>query len=118
MSKNSDKGSAFERQTRDYLSECGFDTYRPRAGSDRDTGDLTGITLAGRPLYIDCKNHARDALGVWLNSIQAKAARDAAFAGVIVHKRRGVGNPAGQYVTLSLGDFANILALAASATHR
>jgi Holliday junction resolvase len=110
MGKNHDKGYRHEAATRDYLTEVGLPVVRPQhAGAARDVGDITGVHLDGRPFLIECKNTARLELGVWLSALTPKVAAVGAFGGAVVHKRRGVGDPSQQYVTLTLGDLAALL---------
>lgn len=110
MSANSDKGYRLERDTRDYLRGAGLSVVRPQhAGNHRDAGDIVGVEINGRPFLIECKNHARLDLGTWLREAVAKSQHDGGAGAVVVHKRRGVGDPGRQYATLELGDLVTLL---------
>jgi hypothetical protein len=65
-------------------------------------------TRSGERVVVECKNHSRMELGVWVTEAHFEAINDNAIAGVVVHKRRGTADPLEQYVTMTLGDFIRI----------
>lgn len=101
------KGSKFERLIADYLIERGFPCERIPAGATADRGDLW-VPVIEFPT-IDCKNHARPQLGAWVDRAYEQADNAGRVAGVVVHKRHGVADPAEQFVTTSLAMFLRLL---------
>ena len=106
-------GARFERQVADYLSRALGDD-----GIDRqvktgalDTGDIRGVLMRGGRVVVECKDYAgRHELPQWLREAEAeRGTRDAAYA-VVAWKRRGVSDPAEQYVTMTMRTFAAMLA--------
>lgn len=80
---------------------------RPKGGA-KDRGDISGIrTALGERLVIEAKNVATMNLQGWLREAEVERGNDDAAAGVVVHKRRGVGlaNMDEQYVTMTFADF-------------
>jgi len=95
MSYAHDKGyraeAAVEALMRTLAPEC----YRPRAGTHNDIGDIAGV-----PLVISVKDHARLALAAWVDDLSAMVARrDSCVTGVVWHKRSGRADPLNWYVT-------------------
>jgi hypothetical protein len=76
----------------------------------KDRGDIIGVRLHGQRVVIECKDVATLALPQWTAEAQIEAGNDDALVGVVVHKRRGVGDPMHQWVSMTLGDFVAILA--------
>ncbi len=110
MSRESNKGYRLEADTRDYLAGRGLHVYRPQhAGANRDAADIHGVYIDGAPVLIECKNHATLELGRWITALTGKVRALAAHSGAVVHKRRGKGDPAEQYVTMTLRDYADLL---------
>jgi hypothetical protein len=103
-------GSSFERTTADYLAAIVDDRIdrRVKTGA-KDRGDIGGVRIHGQRLVIECKNAARLNLAGWASETEAERGNDDALAGVIVHKRHGKGDPADQWVTMTLADFAALL---------
>lgn len=105
-------GSSFERQTADYLKVTLDDDRIDRRvkGGAKDRGDIAGVrTIRGARVVIECKNTARTDLPAWLREAAVEAANDDAAIGVVAHKRRGVADPAQQFVTMTLATFAALL---------
>ena len=105
-------GTRMERLTADYLAEALDDD-----GIDRqvkvgalDLGDVRGVKIWGQPVAIECKDVATMALPAWLREAEIERGNKDALAGVVVHKKRGTADPGSQYVTMSLRDFASLLA--------
>lgn len=104
------KGSTFERMIADYLANNVDDRIdrRVKTGA-KDRGDIGGVRIHGKRLVLECKNTAKLNLGGWAAETETERGNDDALAGVIVHKRHGKGQPADQWVTMTLEDFAAIL---------
>lgn len=104
-------GTRFERQTADYLAQVLEDDRidrRPKTGS-KDRGDIAGLRHMGHRLVVECKNTSRVNLATWAAEAEVERGNDDALAALVVHKRHGKGDPASQWVTLTLGDFAALL---------
>lgn len=103
-------GSRFERQVADYLAATVDDRIdrRVKTGA-KDRGDVVGVRAHGQRLVIECKNTVRINLAGWIGEAHIQAGNDDALAGVVVHKRHGVGDPAQQWVTMTLADLATLL---------
>lgn len=104
------KGSAFERTIVTFLRAWGFLVDRTRAGWKDDRGDVHGLThpILG-PFTIECKNHKTMALSQWFSELDREIAANGKGLGAIVHKRRGVTDPALQYATLPFGMLVQLL---------
>lgn len=106
-------GARFERDVADYLAATLDDRIDRRVKTGAaDKGDIGGIRLGAHRIVVECKNHSRQDLAGWIVEAQAEAANDGALLGVIAHKRRGVGDPGRQWVTMTLADFARMIAAA------
>jgi cell division ATPase FtsA len=112
VSRQKAKGTAFERLVADYLSTAlnddRIDRMPLRGGADR--GDIAGIrTALGERIAVEVKNHSRLDLAGWISEAEVERGNAYAAVGVVIHKRRGKGQAADQYVTLTLGDLAVLL---------
>ena len=107
-----DAGTRFERLVADYLAErLGGDIDRQVKTGSRDTGDIRGVSVAGRGIAIECKDYqGRHELPKWLREAEAERRNRGAGYGVVVWKRRGTASPEDQFVTMTLGTFAAMLA--------
>lgn len=105
MSTASRKGYAGEKPVVDLLVALQLaGVYRPRAGAQRDVGDLGGI-----PIVISCKNHRELRLASWVDDLEAMVSYTPFGTGVVWHKRAGRGDPRRWYVTTSGGLFLPLL---------
>jgi hypothetical protein len=108
-----DKGTRFETAVARYLSAAlgGGVERRAKHGRD-DRGDLSGVFLRGLPVVVECKDRRRMELPAWLGEAEAERGNADAAYGVVVHHRagRGAASMADQYVTMTLGTFAAMLA--------
>lgn len=107
-----DAGTRFERLVADYLAgRLGSDIDRQvKTGSD-DTGDIRGVSMAGRGIAIECKDYqGRHELPKWLREAETERRNRGAEYGVVVWKRRGTAIPGEQFVTMTLETFAAMLA--------
>jgi hypothetical protein len=104
-------GTKFERQIADALSNALDDDRidrRARNGA-KDRGDIAGIRLHGQRVVIECKDTSTLRLPEWTAEAQLEAGNDDALVGLVVHKRRGVGDPLQQWVTCTVADLLAIL---------
>lgn len=112
MSAASRKGQTFERLVANYLSLALNDNridIRVKRGV-KDLGDIGGIrTIRGSDVVVECKNHKTMSLSAWMDEAEAERGNADASAGVVAHKRRGKGQGADQYVTMTLETFAWLL---------
>ena len=105
-------GTSFESLVAEFLSfALADDRIERRAKSGaKDRGDIGGVrTVRGGRVVIECKNTARDNLPAWIREAAIEAGNDDAVIGVVAHKKHGSGNPADQYVTMTLQTFALLL---------
>ena len=115
MSRSKAKGTAFETAVTRYLADALGDdegTIRREAlHGTRDVGDIGGLRAHGRKVVMECKNHSRDELPRWLREAEAERGNADALAGVVVSKRRGIGESrmGEQLVSLTLRDFVAIV---------
>jgi hypothetical protein len=81
---------------------------RSRNGA-KDRGDVSGVRLHGQRVVIECKDTSAMRLPEWTAEAQLEAGNDDALVGLVVHKRRGVGDPMRQWVTMTVADLVAIL---------
>lgn len=105
-------GSRMERSVADYLARWVDERIdrRVKTGA-KDRGDLAGLRCHGARVVAEVKDCARTQLGPWAAEAEAERGNDDALAAVIIHKRHGKGSPGDQWVTMTLRDFASLLAL-------
>ncbi len=98
-------GTRFERLIADCLAAHIDDRIdrRVKTGSN-DRGDIGGWRFAGGRIVAELKDVARLNLGGWVNEAETERLNDDAQVGLVIHKRRGYGNPLDQYVTTTLRD--------------
>jgi hypothetical protein len=104
---NKAKGSAAERASCDYLNVRGIEAERVPAGATLDRGDLW-VPDKNWPA-IQVKNHARIDLSGWVDDVAIQAVNANRSAGIVIHKRRGKGNPGSWYVTSTLDAFVTLM---------
>jgi len=115
MSRSKAKGTAFESAVVRWLSSAlGAEPgaiHRETLHGSHDEGDVGGIYAHGRRVVMECKNHSRDELPRWLREAEAERGNADALAGVVVSKRRGIGESrmGEQLVSLTLRDFVAII---------
>lgn len=97
------KGRDFEALIRRWLTDQGIPNLNP-ATIGRPGGD---VILRHHPIMLEVKNRKTTALAEWMR--QAETDADDLFHAVIVHKRKGVADPAEQWVTMTLDTFTTIL---------
>lgn len=112
MSAERQKGTRLERQVADYLADKLTDDRIDRMPlhGKGDRGDIAGVrTIIGEKVVIECKNHKRLELARWVDEAEVERGNADAAVAAVAHKRRGKGDAADQYVTLTLRDFAILL---------
>lgn len=112
MSRSKAKGTAFESLFVKWLRQrLGDDRIeRMPLNGNKDRGDIAGVrTLLGEKVVVECKNHARMSLGVWIGEAAVERGNADAHVAVVVHKRLGKGQAKDQYVTMTAEDFAVLL---------
>lgn len=106
-------GASFERLMADYFAGVLDDDRidrRVKTGS-KDRGDIAGVRIRGQRVVIECKDYGgRHKLPEWLDEAETERGNDDADYGVVFWKRRGVSDPAEQYVTMTARTFAAIAA--------
>jgi hypothetical protein len=106
VSASKAKGTAAETAVVRYLQAAGFVQAERRAlNGTADRGDIAGIPS----VVIEVKNCARQELPAWVAEAELERDNDNATLGVVWHKRRGKGNPADWFVTMSGRQFAALL---------
>lgn len=113
---NRRKGPDFERQIADYLKDrwSEFIDRRVKTGV-KDKGDIANFRVGRARVVIECKNTVALTLAGDLAEAQIEAINDEAFAGILVKKRKGKGQPEDQYVVTTLGTFLDLLDAATNA---
>jgi len=104
-SKSKIKGSQAERDVVKYLQEWFPYAERRLAGATLDKGDISGIN----GVCIEIKNHAKLDLAGWLAELELETKNAKAWTGVVIHKRKGKGNPADWYATLPVSVWVELL---------
>ena len=101
-------GTRHESSVVQYLAEHLDDDRierRSKSGA-KDRGDVAGVRHRGQRVVIEAKNTTRTDLAGWIREAHREAGNDDAAIGVVVSKRHGVGDPAQQWVHMTLADFA------------
>lgn len=105
-------GARFERAIADYLAAALNDDRidrRVKRGAD-DRGDIAGVrTICGGRVVLELKDVSRDGLPAWVDEAEVERGNDDAVVGAVIHKRRGVGNPGDQFVTMTVDNFVRLL---------
>ena len=111
MSAAKSAGTRLERETADYLAAAVDDRIDRRVKTGgKDKGDIASVRLPdGRRMVIECKDVVKTDLSGWVRESQVEKENDKAAAAAVVHKRRGVGAPGRQYVTMTLDDLVVLL---------
>jgi hypothetical protein len=103
--RSRNKGSSFESAIERHLQASGHPAaHRTRTpGTAADRGDIGGL-----PVVVETKNCARMELGQWWTQASEAGVR-CGLPAVVVHKRRGVTDPARQWVTMDLATLLRLL---------
>ena len=103
-------GTRFETHIATYLADALADPRierRARNGT-KDRGDITGLLWHGHRLVAELKNTARLNLPAWTAEAHLEAGNDDALAGIVIHKRHGVGDPGRQWVSMTVDDLIGL----------
>lgn len=96
---NKRKGDAAERKVRDYAQGRYAGSFKTRAGFNDDLGDVIANHPGGH-VVLQVKDVAKPTWAAWFEQLAGQVATCAresqrrVLGGVIVHKARGVGDPA------------------------
>lgn len=107
VNKNKRLGDDAERGVRDYLQLRGIPAERVPAGNSADIADIWVPRIWWPAIQV--KNHARLDLAGWVDDVEIQARNANRSTGIVVHKRRGKGNPAAWYTTMSLKTFVDLM---------
>jgi hypothetical protein len=104
-------GARFERTIADYFAQTlGDDRIDRRVKNGaKDRGDVGGVRIHGQRLVVEVKDCTRTDLAGWIAEAHTEAGNDDALTGVVVHKRKGVGDPGRQWVTMTVDDLAALI---------
>lgn len=116
MSKQKQKGTAFESAIVEYLQNqlCDETIERRALNGTCDRGDITGVTFCGQRMTLECKNENRMRLAEYMREAETEATNDNAHYYAVIHKKRGVGISTAQtvgqqYVTMPLHMLVSII---------
>jgi hypothetical protein len=111
VSAASRKGAAFERLIADSLATQLDDDRIDRRVKHgiNDRGDLTGLRIHGQRVVAELKNQKRMSLAEWVDEAEVERGNDDALIGLVIHKRRGKGDPLDQYVTTTVRDLLALM---------
>ena len=99
------KGAQAERDVGAWLKQWYPYVDRRLAGATLDKGDISGIP----GVTIEIKNHAGMDLAGWVEELKVEMANDNAWTGVVLHKRKGKGDPADWYATMPASVWIELL---------
>lgn len=105
-------GTRFESLCAGYLARVlgdGRIERRAKCGA-KDRGDVAGLMFHGQRVVLECKDCATTRLPEWLAEAEEERGNDDAALAFVAFKRRGVSDPAEQYVACTLGTLAAVLA--------
>jgi hypothetical protein len=106
MSKQKQKGTAFETLIVRHLREHGFPYAERRAlTGQHDEGDITGTP----GVVWECKNHKTLKLSEWLRETETERVNGHADIGILVAKRVGVSDPGEQYAVMTVNTIIGLL---------
>lgn len=116
MSRQKQKGTAFETAIVKYLKKYLFDDSIERRALNgvNDRGDISGVKFCGYSMVLECKNENKMRLAEYMREAVAEACHDDTFYYAVIHKKRGVGISTAQtigqqYVTMPLHVLAGII---------
>lgn len=105
---NKRRGDRAEVAVRDALRRLGFPAAeRTRAGYARDHGDVHADPDR-RGIVLQCKDVARAAYPAWLAEVEEQRAAAGYDFGVVIHKRRGVGDAGKWIAIMTLAEWARL----------
>ena len=103
-------GARFESLVAEFLAAHVDDRIerRTRHGA-KDRGDISGFRHMGGRVVVEVKNTSRIDLAGWAAEAEVERGNDDATVGMVVHKRHGRGDPADQWVTMTLADLVALI---------
>lgn len=105
-----DAGARFNREIAEYLAKHIDDRIEVRSRNGaKDRGDIAGLRHLGERIVVETKNTSRINLAGWADEAEIERGNDDAIAGIVAHKRHGVGDPAEQWITMTARDLVAIL---------
>ena len=111
--KSKRKGSEFEAQVARFLSEeLGNDGIERRTlQGAADRGDIAGVRLNGKRVVVECKAEKALRVPEYLREAEAERENDGAAFGLVVSKRRGIGEQrtGEQLVLMTLANLTAIM---------
>lgn len=111
---NKRKGDAAERKVRDLVVARYPGSFKTRAGFNEDLGDVIVAHPAGR-VVLQVKDVAQPTWSTWFAQVAdqvdtcSRESEGAVLGGLIVHKARGVGDPAKWRAVVELGDVLDLI---------
>ena len=111
---NKRKGDAAERKVRDLVAARYPGSFKTRAGFNDDLGDVVVAHPAGR-VVLQVKDVAKPAWSTWFAQVAGQVdtcdreSEGAVLGGLIVHKTRGVGDPAKWRAVSELGTLLELI---------
>lgn len=104
-------GTRFESLIATYLAEQVDDRIERRAKTGaKDRGDIAGLRAHGLRVVAECKGYGGQIkAGEWLKEADIERGHDDAAVGVVVAKRRGVGDPGTQIVLMTVRDLITLI---------
>jgi Holliday junction resolvase len=110
VNTNKARGTRAESAIVAALQACGWpDADRLTLSGKHDRGDVTLGRAGGQRVVIEVKDHKRLDLAGWVDEAGAEATNVNAEVAVVVHKRRGKGDPADWYATLTVAELLWLL---------
>lgn len=112
MSRQKQKGTAFETQVLGYLRDRIGDPegmiHREALHGNADEGDIKGLYIGMKSLVLECKNHHRFDLATWIGQAHDEKVNAGADYGMVVFHRPGKGDKqmGDQYVLMDLDTLA------------
>lgn len=114
MSRQKQKGTAFETRVLDYLRDRIGDPegmiHREALHGNADEGDIKGLYIGMKSLVLECKNHKQNRLADWMEQARQETANAGADYGMVVFHRPGRGGKrmGDQYVLMDLDTLARL----------
>lgn len=107
-------GTRFERIIADHLATAIDDRIDRRVKNGaKDRGDISGVRLSpalgGGRIAIECKDCTRYDIAGWLREAAIEAQNDDATAGLVIAKRRGIGDPGEQLVLMTVNNLVALI---------
>jgi hypothetical protein len=105
VSKQKQKGTAWETAVVKWLRDRGFNVERRALHGTNDRGDIAGI----EGVVVECKNAKTYKLAEWIEETKAERDNDNAQFGVLLVKRTGKTDPGEGYWIMTAVDGAELL---------